>query len=38
VLNIYGQALSEDKELKKLGFSTKFEFAVYQELLQVKKR
>jgi hypothetical protein len=37
IKEIYEQALSEDKELKKLGFSTKFEFAVYQELLQAVK-
>ena len=37
IKEIYEQALSEEKELKKLGFSSKFEFAVYQELLQVEK-
>ena len=35
--DIYEQALSEERQLKKLGFSSKFEFAVYHELLQVEK-
>ncbi len=33
---IYQEALNEDKERKKLGFSTPFEFAVYSELESVK--
>ncbi len=38
IKEVYEQALSEDKELNKLGFSSKFEFAVYQELLQLKDK
>lgn len=37
IKEIYEQALSEEKELKKLGFTTKFEFAVYQVLLEMEK-
>jgi type I restriction enzyme R subunit len=34
---ILQEALEEDKERKKLGFSNLFEFAVYEELLEVFK-
>ncbi|MBV9175736.1 MAG: hypothetical protein JO297_01715 [Nitrososphaeraceae archaeon] len=33
---IYKQALEEEKQRKKLGFSTPFEFAVYEELQTVR--
>jgi len=34
---VYNEALNADKERKKLGFSTQFEFAVYELLLQSLK-
>jgi hypothetical protein len=34
---VYNEALNVDKERKKLGFSTQFEFAVYELLLQSLK-
>jgi hypothetical protein len=37
VKEIYNEALNADKERKKLGFSTQFEFAVYELLLQSLK-
>jgi type I restriction enzyme R subunit len=33
---LYNEALNADEETKKLGFSTKFEFAVYQQLQSLK--
>ncbi len=33
---IYNEALNADKERKKLGFSTQFEFAVYEQLQSLK--
>ncbi|HKG31466.1 MAG TPA: type I restriction endonuclease subunit R [Nitrososphaeraceae archaeon] len=35
---IYNEALNPEKERKKLGFSTQFEFAVYELLLQSLKK
>ena len=35
---VYNEALNADKERKKLGFSTQFEFAVYELLLHSLKR
>jgi type I restriction enzyme R subunit len=35
--DIYKEALSEEDQRKKLGFSTPFEFAVYEELESIKK-
>jgi type I restriction enzyme R subunit len=34
---VYNEAINADKERKKLGFSTQFEFAVYELLLQSLK-
>lgn len=34
---IYNEALDEEKERKKLGFSTPFEFAVYELLVSTNK-
>ena len=36
IAEIYKQALEEEKQRKKLGFSTQFEFAVYEELQSVR--
>ena len=33
---LYNEALNSDEERKKLGFSTKFEFAVYEQLQSLK--
>ena len=33
---VYNEALNSDEERKKLGFSTKFEFAVYEQLQSLK--
>ena len=33
---IYKEAINQDKERKKLGFSTQFEFAVFEELKSIK--
>jgi type I restriction enzyme, R subunit len=38
IKEIYNEALNADKERKKLGFSSQFEFAVYELLLQSLKR
>ena len=35
---IYQEALEEDKKRKELGFSNRFEFAVYNELLEICKK
>ncbi len=35
--DIYKEALAEEDQRKKLGFSTPFEFAVYEELESIKK-
>jgi type I restriction enzyme R subunit len=36
IIGIYQEALNEDMERKKLGFSTPFDFAVYSELQSLK--
>ena len=34
---IYKEALNEEEERRKLGFSTPFEFAIYEQLESIKK-